>query len=566
MIKLAGEIRQNHVLALVMLLSICLNLWGNSWGTPDKWHPDEIVDESTALVKNKSLNPHFFAYGGLPYYVVAATAVLPVGVYNLAFDRKPAEDSGAAIAQWRDRKNSNLRIAARTVSALMATLLVFFTYRIGGILFGTWPGALAAAFLAVCPYFVEIAHFSTVDMAGNFWFWLSCLCSLMIWKDGRDRWYLWAAFTAGLAAGVKADRLLAVLAMVVAHFLRQDRHGPGLRRIFGYGLLVPIGYIVANPALLFAFFEFVDGTTRELYFNILRGNGVTSYVTLLKDMQAGMGLPLFMASFASLAYLLWEFARGAHRRETCWLLSIVIPYYLVFGSRLSLPWYNPLFYPALTIIAAYGCVSLLQTLRLRSTTFAGMAAGIIVAAIGVFSLVKSVAVDLQFTHDARYLTAHWIGRNIPPGAVIEVGRRGPQLPTDRYHVVRRSNTPSEFYDEFRIWSSDLDNYRPYQKVRAGIGRFEKVTRDTLGLPPREPYQAWFDRSLSYQSLGDNSNSEKIVPDYRVLIDYLDFALVKDCQAPDSGYRLLARVHYEAPFHLGNAFPFVNPTVYVFQRQ
>ena len=343
MIKVAGEIRQGHILALVMLLSICLNLWGNSWGTPDKWHPDEIVDEATALVKNKSLNPHFFAYGGLPYYVVAATAVLPVGVYNLAFDRKPAEDSGAAIAQWRDRKNSNLRIAARTVSALMGTLLVFFTYLIGDILFGTWPGVLAAAFLAVCPYFVEIAHFSTVDMAGNFWFWLSCLCSLMIWKDGKRRWYLWAAFTAGLATGVKADRLLAVLPMVVAHFLRQDRHGPGLRRIFGYGLLVPIGYIVANPTLLLASFEFLDGMTRELYFNILRGNGVTSYVTLVKDMQAGMGLPLFAASFASLAFLLYEFARGTHRRETGWLLSIVIPYYLVFGSRLSLPWYNPLF-------------------------------------------------------------------------------------------------------------------------------------------------------------------------------------------------------------------------------
>ena len=566
MIKVAGEIRQSYVLALVMLLSICLNLWGNSWGTPDKWHPDEVVDEATALVKNKSLNLHFFAYGGLPYYVVAATAVLPVGVYNLTVDRKPAEDSGAAIAQWRDRKNSNLKIAARTVSAVMGTLLVYFTYLIGDILFGTWPGVLAAAFLAVCPYFVEIAHFSTVDMAGNFWFWLSCLCSLKIWKDGKRRWYLWAAFTAGLATGVKADRLLAVLPMVVAQFLRQDRLGPGLRRILGYGLLVPIGYIVANPTLLFAPFEFLDGMTRELYFNILRGSGITSYVTLVEDMQAGMGLLLFAASFASLAFLLYEFARGRHRRETGWLLSIVIPYYLVFGSRLSLPWYNPLFYPALAIIAAYGCVSLLQTLRLRSTIFAGMAAAIIVAAIGVFSLAKSVAVDLQFTHDARYLAARWIGKNIPPGSVIEVGRRGPQLPADNYHLVQRSNTPSEFYDEFRTWSSDLDNYRPYQRVRESIRRFEKATRDSFGLRPREPYQAWFDRALSYRSLGDNSNNERIVADYRVLVDYLDFALVKDCQAPNSGYRLLTRVHYEAPFHLSSAFPFVNPTVYVFKRQ
>jgi hypothetical protein len=549
-----------------MLLALGLNLWGNSWGTPDKWHPDEIDDEAQGLVTHKTLNPHFFAYGGLHYYVLAATAALPVDVYSLAFDRKPPEASGNAIAQWRDRKNARVKIVARGVSAVMGALLVYFTWLIGDLLFGGWVGPLAALFLAVCPYLVEIAHFSTVDMAANFWFWLACLCSVLLWKKGTGLWYALAAFAGGLAVGVKVDRLFVVLPMLMAHFIRDDRRGLEFRRIVGYGLLLPVGYVVANPTLMFALFEFVDGTSRELYFNILRGSGQTSFLSMLIDMRVGMGLPLFAASLASLAYLLYEFARGRHRREIGWLLSIVVPYYLVFGSRFSLPWYSPFFYPAFSIIAAYGCASAVRGLRQRFATGGAVAAGVLVVAIAGFSLAKCVAVDLQFVNDGRYLAARWIEKNIPAGALIEVGRRGPQLMAGRYQVIRRSNTPKEYYEQFRTWRNDLEGYQPYRSMRQTIFEFEQTVRARLALKPRMPYQAWFDKTVSKKLVGNNTNNENVTAQYRVFVDYLDFSLIKSLQEPASGYRLLTQAHYEAPLHLGEPFPFVNPTVYVFQRQ
>jgi hypothetical protein len=558
----ARHSRRYYALALAMLLSLALNLWGNAWGTPDRWHPDEIEDEAAGLVKHKTLNPHFFAYGGLHYYVLAAAAVLPVGAYSAVFDRKPPEDSGTAIAEWRDRKNARLKIMARAVSALMGTLLVFFTYLMGEMLFGTATGLLAALFLAVCPYFVEIAHFSTVDMAANFWFWLASLFSLLIWKRGAGKWYALAAFTAGLATGVKADRLLVVLPILLAHFLGGDRKRLASRKIMACALLLPVGYIVANPTLLFSFFEFLDGTTRELYFNILRGSGEKSYWQMVADTRVGMGGPLSAVSLAGLIYLFVEFFRGRKRAETAWLLSIIGPYYLIFGSRLSLPWYSPFFYPALAMIAAYGCVALVRALPARVPAAAVMAAIFTVAA---FSLLRSIAGDLQFVHDARYLAVRWAESNIPSGLVVEVGRRAPPLTATRFHLVKRSNTPSDFYEEFRNWSHDLENFRPYQRVRQNLLGLEGFVREKFHLKPRAPYQAWFDKSLSYKSLGDNSNNENATPDYCLFVDYLDYALVRQYQAPNSGYALAARLHYDDFLGLGAPFPFVNPTVYIFRR-
>ena len=124
------------LLALIVLGSLCLNLSGNSWGTPDRWHPDEMDSAAAGLVAQKTLNPHFFPYGGLQYYVLAVTAVMPVGAYNYLFDRKPAPTDARALAAWRDRKDTRVRVLARATSAWMSTLTVLIAAAIAAVLFG----------------------------------------------------------------------------------------------------------------------------------------------------------------------------------------------------------------------------------------------------------------------------------------------------------------------------------------------------------------------------------------------------------------------------------------------
>ena len=137
----------------------------------------------------------------------------------------------------------------------MSTLLVFCTYLMGNLLFNRIVGILAAMFLSLSAYFVELAHFATVDPAANFWYWVSCLFSLFMWKRGGRSWYILTAVTAGFAIGTKIDRVCIFIPLILSHFLRNE--GFQLRKLLRILVLVIFGYIFANPTLLVSFFEFI---------------------------------------------------------------------------------------------------------------------------------------------------------------------------------------------------------------------------------------------------------------------------------------------------------------------
>jgi hypothetical protein len=63
-----------------------LNHWGNRWGTPDYWHPDELTGKAIGMYEAGTLIPPTFFYGGLHYYVLEVGAVFPVRAYEKLFD------------------------------------------------------------------------------------------------------------------------------------------------------------------------------------------------------------------------------------------------------------------------------------------------------------------------------------------------------------------------------------------------------------------------------------------------------------------------------------------------
>ena len=70
----------SRYLMAILMLSLLLNLWGIHWGLPNRWNADEVTQRAKEMVVDRSLNPHFFAYGALHYYQVMALAVLPVKI------------------------------------------------------------------------------------------------------------------------------------------------------------------------------------------------------------------------------------------------------------------------------------------------------------------------------------------------------------------------------------------------------------------------------------------------------------------------------------------------------
>jgi len=551
-------------LPLILLLSFGLNIWGNRWGAPNYWHPDEIAQRAYNMFADREPNPHHFAYGGLHYYSIWIGAILPVKAYERIVDPPPA---GVASPEWIVREQARVIQMSRTLSGMMSALVVGLTFIMGTTLFNKRAGYIAALLLAVSMSFVTIAHFSTVDAPSNFWYWLSCAFALFIWKRGTWHWYFWAALTAGLAIGIKTDRLLLLFPLLVSHFMR--REGWQWRKLLWFVILIPIGFVVANPALLMSPFEFLDGYTRDLFFNKARGvPGQTSYFTILEHAKTGLGWPLFIVALSGVAFALYHLIRRQNTAAIIWLLVTFTPYYIIFGfaSEIAL-WYLPLFFPGLMLCAGYAAVALMDSIPSKQAVAIKAA----VAVIFVYSFLNSLAIALQFSNDSRYLAKEWIEQNVPANATIEMLLRGPAISREKYEIVN-SPIDKEFYEFAMHWHNNLNNDQTYQKIRQAILNLERWVEHRYGIPGRdEPYTAWFDNiPTAYEKSEDKSphanGAEQKQPDYIVIVEYLQPKSLATLQAPDSGYRLATQFHYAAPFGLQPVFDFVNSPVYVFARE
>jgi 4-amino-4-deoxy-L-arabinose transferase-like glycosyltransferase len=545
----------------ILALSLVLNLWGIHWGAPNSWHPDEITERALSMVAERSINPHYFTYGGLHYYVVGAFAVLPVYLQGLIFDPPPPREDRLARNRWWQTRLAWMIVLARIISAVMSTAVVLFTFVIGKMVFNESSAYLAALFLSVSMPFVAVAHFATMDSPTNFWYWLSCLFALFIWKRGGRIWYALAALTAGAAIGIKVDRVVILLPLLLAHFLRGE--GFHFRRLITFAILVPGGYLLANPVLFTSTFEFLDGFTRDMFYQALKGLGAeqSSYLQVLQEMKSGLGLPLFLAALSGLAYGIYSLALNRSTAAILWLLSTFLPYYLIFGSTSIQSWYLPILFPALMILAAHACVDLMSVLPQRL----GFAAKCAVAGLIVYSVVYTGTLVLQFSNDSRYLVAEWIERKVPINSIIEIGERGPIIAEDKYNVIN-SLRDQESMDYAREQHENLERYRPYQEIRQLILNAEKWAGQRFGLPVRkQAYVNWIDNVS--RNVNSGKNPQRIFPqaEYVVLVEDLYPQKLRTLAIPASGYRLAAKFHFVDAIGLRPEFPFVNPAVYVFQR-
>src|SRR5690348_10414112 len=61
-----------YIIFALMMIGGILRIYNLNWGAPFYFHPDErnIASSISQLVFPSQLNPHFFAYGSFPIYLV----------------------------------------------------------------------------------------------------------------------------------------------------------------------------------------------------------------------------------------------------------------------------------------------------------------------------------------------------------------------------------------------------------------------------------------------------------------------------------------------------------------
>jgi hypothetical protein len=236
----------------VLVLAAVLRVVGLHWGLPDKfhlfsYHPDEFhsLRGALALLLAGDPNPHFFNYGSLYLYLVSIAAAL-------ADSSSTGLGSGESVAQLlRD-----WTLAARYLNVLCALLTVLVVALTGQRLLGGRQGLVAGLAVAVMPLHVMHSHYATVDVPQALFISLALYFAVRLAQQPTWRNYLLAGLMAGLAASVKYNGAVVIVAPLVAHLLA-DRTGTKAVRLYSPAPLVML-VMMAGAFALTSPYTFLD--------------------------------------------------------------------------------------------------------------------------------------------------------------------------------------------------------------------------------------------------------------------------------------------------------------------
>ncbi len=433
------------------LLGLALRLYGLNWDQGNSFHPDErqIMFHVTSIAWPTSfaqflrpdqspLNPHFFAYGSFPIYLLALIGFVMAHL---------APSSGTFTA---------ITLAGRVVSALFDSGTILLTGWLALRLTpDTAPGRptawnmalVAAALVAFTPFQLQLSHFYTVDSLLLFFVVLTVLAAVAL--VDTDKPLLWACvagvgYGLGMATKFSAAPLAVPIAVaVLVRWYRRDFFS-ALATALMIAIITIVLFIVTQPYFLLDFPNYVQQVAEQG--SLARGTfdlpyvrqfaGTTPYLYELQNMvEWGLGLFLGLAACAGLLWLLWHMWR---RTAGLWLIVLawVLVYGLIVGDfyvkfmRYMLP-----LYPFMTLMATALLLASVRSAQLLTWPVRWLKRGVSLVASLALALVLGGTIfqglallNVYSQPNTRVQASQWMYRHIPAGSVITYEQWDDPLP------------------------------------------------------------------------------------------------------------------------------------------
>src|SRR5260221_609584 len=201
------------IVLLLTLLGALLRFYNLNWGSPFYFHPDErnIASAVSQLQFPNQMNPHFFAYGSLPIYIIYFTGVT-ANYFSSFLNPKPLTLNPTF---------EQAIVIGRTFSALFATILIPILYLLGKKLKDKKTGLLAAFFATTGVAFIQFSHFGTFEM------WLTFFSVLLFWVclsyllEPNGRILILISLLFGILIAIKVTLLALLPISLVIIFIKQ---------------------------------------------------------------------------------------------------------------------------------------------------------------------------------------------------------------------------------------------------------------------------------------------------------------------------------------------------------
>jgi Dolichyl-phosphate-mannose-protein mannosyltransferase len=425
--------RLRWLLPAIVALAALLRFWSLDFGVPNVLvRPDEmeIVGRAVRFLSG-DLNPHFFHYPTLYFYLIGTLFAGYAGVLGLGGHALGDVLADAAVDP------SAFLVLARGVTALIGVGSVWAVYALGRAMSGRATGLWAALILSVAPLHVRDSHFATTDVPLTLFLVLSVLFVLRAYRVRRWQDYALAGVFAGLSVSTKYVGLVMPGALAVAYALRvvEDVGERGPQVALRAALRDP-GPWVFGGAMAMAFtltspYSLLDWALFSTHFRFQLGHlsgghgvdlGIGGWYHLRYTLPLAVGWPVFVTALAG-AVVAWR----SRWRETLVLLAFPLLFYAsTFGSRTLFLRYMLPIVPFLALFAGYA----LSRAQMR---FGPLRSSVVAAAAVVLlagPLYRSLVTDrLLGRTDSRVLAAEWLLGEVGRGSytVYQTGTRWGRL-------------------------------------------------------------------------------------------------------------------------------------------
>lgn len=236
----------NILLILILFVAAIFRFYGLNWDQGQHLHPDErMITMVAEKISFADLNPHFFAYGSFPIYLLKISGEL-MGTF-----------------QPRFASYDSINLVGRFLSAIFDLGIIIILFFLGKKLFNQTVGLLAAFFYAVAVLPIQLAHFYTVDTLLTF-FILLFLYQLINFSEKPSLKNLTLTsifFGFALATKTSALVLLAPLSIVLLKFIFKPKQL--ISYLLLIAIIIPTAFFTLEPFALIDFPAFLKQTLEQ---------------------------------------------------------------------------------------------------------------------------------------------------------------------------------------------------------------------------------------------------------------------------------------------------------------
>jgi 4-amino-4-deoxy-L-arabinose transferase-like glycosyltransferase len=330
----AGWLRREWLLVgSIAMVGLGLRIWAVGWGLPYVDHPDEpaLVNVALSMMRSGDLNPHFFLYPSLYFYLLLA-------IFTMHYRWGAATGLYTGLDQMRITTDLYTTIPGffvwgRMPAIVLGTATILGVFVLGKRSWNRHAGLLAAVFLATLPFHMRHSQYVTTDVGSAWFVLLAYLSATAMLQTGCWRAYLFAGLWAGLAASTKYNAGVIVLPIVVAHGLYwRRRMFAQVSRLIAAGTVTLLSFLAGTPYAILAWPEFRDGIVKQMshygagtHGDYLGAWNVVGYLDFFWN--DGLRPAALLALLPGLLLLLRHWRLGL-----LWL-SFAVPYLLIFLAQ-----------------------------------------------------------------------------------------------------------------------------------------------------------------------------------------------------------------------------------------